>query len=83
MKILLDKKETSQAVSLSESTIARMVKNNCFPSPIEIGTRVLWRVKDIEKWADSLRDDHQSLQNPVDHGQATQKKRAGRKRLAV
>lgn len=71
IKILLDKSETSAAVSLSESTIARMIAAGEFPKPVNVGSRVLWRAGDLQQWADNLQ------QNPV------KKERRGRKRLAV
>lgn len=70
MKILLDKKETAAAVSLSESTIDRLVRSGEFPMPVKQGTRVLWRAKDLEKWADNL---------PTNQ---VKKETRGRKRLA-
>jgi len=71
MKILMDKSETSGAVSLSESTIARMVADGNFPKPVRIGSRVLWRADDIKDWAEKL------PQAPI------KKETRGRKRLAV
>jgi predicted DNA-binding transcriptional regulator AlpA len=71
MKLLLDKSETSSAVSLSESTIARMVLKGEFPKPVRAGARVLWRAADLEKWADNLPD------------QLAKKEKRGRPRLAV
>jgi predicted DNA-binding transcriptional regulator AlpA len=71
MKILLDKSETSAAVSLSESTIARMVLKGEFPKPVRLGGRVLWRASDLEKWAENLQD------------QPEKKEKRGRPRLAV
>ena len=71
MKILLDKKETAAAVSLSESTIERLVKAEKFPMPVKQGSRVLWRTKDLEQWADNL---------PTN---TVKKETRGRKRLAV
>ena len=54
MKILLNKEETNQAVSLSQSTITRMILDNRFPKSIKVGARVLWRAADLEEWAKKL-----------------------------
>ncbi len=71
IKILLDKRETANAVSLSESTISRMVSNGEFPQPVRAGGRVLWRAGDIDKWSKGLSNI------------PARKETRGRKRLAV
>jgi len=73
MKILLDKQETCAAVSLSQSTIRLMVLDGRFPNPVRVGSRVLWRVKDIEEWADKLANNE--IPEPS--------KKRGRPRLAI
>jgi predicted DNA-binding transcriptional regulator AlpA len=57
VKILLDIDETAHSVSLSVSTVRKMMREKTFPSPVRVGIRILWRVADIEKWADSLTPD--------------------------
>lgn len=70
IKILLNIKEVCDSVSMSETKIRKMIVENRFPSPIEIDGRTLWRLKDIEHWAEQLSD-------PV------KAKRSGRPRLAI
>ena len=72
-KILLDKTETCLAVSLSPSTISRMVLDGRFPKSVRIGGCVRWRAKDIEAWAEKLASNE--IPEPG--------KKRGRPRLAV
>jgi predicted DNA-binding transcriptional regulator AlpA len=73
LKILLDKEETVSAVSLSISTINRLVIEGRFPKPVRVGTRVLWRHSELVEWSEKLGDGAML---------ASGKKR-GRPRLAV
>ena len=73
MKVLLDKVETCKAVSLSQSMIQRMILDGRFPKSVKVGSRVLWRAKDLEDWADKLANN--DIPEPS--------KKRGRPRLAV
>lgn len=73
MKILLSKEDAAAAVSLSVSTINRMVSEGRFPKPVRVGVRVLFRHKDLEEWADKL----------ANNEMPTPTKKRGRPRLAV
>jgi len=54
MKILLDINDTCQSVSLSESTIRRLMREGRFPQSVTVGSRVLWREADLQQWASQL-----------------------------
>ena len=73
MKILMSKTETSKSVSLSPSTISRMIADDRFPKSVKIGDRVMWRVKDLEEWAEKLANNE--IPEPP--------KKRGRKRLSA
>jgi predicted DNA-binding transcriptional regulator AlpA len=72
MKFLINIEETAKTVSLSQSSIKRMVADKNFPEPIHLGSRVLWRVSDIEEWVGKLKA-----------GEVKKKEKRGRPRLAV
>lgn len=71
MKILMDIVEVQNATSLSASTIRRGVADGSIPSPVKVGTRILWRVTDLNKWSETLGD------------RPAKKETRGRKRMAV
>ena len=76
MKLLLDKSETAASLSISESTLSRMVAEGTIVAPIKLGGRVLWRRKDIEHFVDSLAEnDPVKLLKPA--------KKRGRPRLSL
>lgn len=80
MKILLDIGETCDVVSLSASTIKRKIKEGSFPKPVHIGTRVLFRRKDLDLWSEQLMPAIESKDQEL---WVTPKKKVGRKRMAV
>jgi len=48
-------KKLTQRLSLSESTIRRMIDRNDFPFSISLSRRAVgWRIKDIEEWESNL-----------------------------
>ena len=49
---LLNIKQTSQFLHISESTLRRLVDKDRIPKPIKIGKRVLWDKEKLEKWID-------------------------------
>ena len=57
MKLLLNKIEVGETLSLSQSTIDRMTRENKLPAPIKIGGRVLWRYNDLKEWTERLVDE--------------------------
>jgi excisionase family DNA binding protein len=75
MKLLLDKHEASAALSISVSTLERMVNDGRIASPVKIGARVLFKRADLQEFVDSLASDRQVIPEP--------KKARGRPRLAV
>lgn len=73
MAILLTYQQASEEVSLSESTIKRMISKGQFPHPVSIGDNKRFRMTDLVAWADSLSTRTESEEKP----------KRGRKRLAV
>lgn len=52
--LYLDLPSVAAAVSLSEPTVQRLVRDGAFPQPRELsGRRVAWLVRELEEWADS------------------------------
>ena len=45
-------KEACTLLKVSESTIKRAIKRGEFPSPIRIGSRMIWSKSDVRKWID-------------------------------
>lgn len=74
-ELLLNKEETYKIIKVSSRTLDKMVANGEFPKPVKIGSRVLWRMKDVSTWIDGLAEDYV-------HTPPIEKKR-GRPRLAV
>jgi len=73
MKLLLNKAETCDAVSLSVSKINKMIADNRFPKPVKIGGNVRWKQSDLQEWVDKL------VSNEI----PGPSKKRGRPRLAV
>lgn len=49
----LDLPGVAVAVSLSESTVQKLVRDGAFPKPRKIsGNRVAWLVREVETWAE-------------------------------
>ena len=48
-KLLIDKIETSKLLSLSVSTLDRMIRDNQIPVK-RVGNRVLFSVRELEHW---------------------------------
>ena len=71
MAILLTYQQASEEVSLSESTIKRMISKGEFPQPVAIGDSKRFRMSDLVAWADSLSAQQEAVT------------KRGRKRLAV
>lgn len=70
MKLLLDKTEAAAALSISESTLQRLVKDGKIKQS-RIGTRALFKTADLEEFVEKL-----------SAGEFAEKKR-GRPRLAI
>jgi prophage regulatory protein len=52
---LLRKPRVLDRVPFSESTLHRKVKDGSFPSPVQVGDRVVaWRESDIIAWEENL-----------------------------
>jgi excisionase family DNA binding protein len=75
MKILLNKEEASAALSISTSMLDRLVREGKI-RPVRMGTRVLFKVADLEAFVDNIYQDGVK-------GQIEPKKKRGRPRLAV
>ena len=51
---IIRKPELKQAVSLSTSTIQRLVQAGKFPKPIKLGANsVGWKMSEVQEWIDS------------------------------
>lgn len=77
MKLLLDKDDVAAALSISPTTVNRMMSAGQLPAPVKIGTRVLFKQEDISEWVSKLGCDQVKEIVPLH-----QKKR-GRPRLAL
>jgi len=53
-KILISIKEVSKILSIGETLIYKMLKEDKFPKPVKIGRKSLWRKEVIEEWANKL-----------------------------
>jgi len=52
--IYLDKATVAACLSLSESTVEKMVRENAFPRPRSLSQgRVAWLAREVEEWAES------------------------------
>lgn len=52
--IFLDLPALAVAISLSETTVQRLVREGAFPKPRQLsGRRVAWLVREVEAWAES------------------------------
>jgi prophage regulatory protein len=52
--IYLDLQGTTSFLSLSESTVQKLIRENVFPKPrLLSGRRVGWLVRELEDWAES------------------------------
>lgn len=52
--IYLDLQGVAEAVSLSESSVKKLVRQNQFPQPrLLSGRRVAWLVREVESWAEA------------------------------
>jgi len=56
-KLLYDMKDLKQIVNLGRNKIYQLIRRGKFPKPIKIGTKSLWKRKDIEKWVDEIIED--------------------------
>lgn len=80
MKLLLTTDEVCAELSISKTTIERLVKANIFPKPCYIGGNKRWRGVDVQNWANSLVDENDPTQpTPA----ALDKPKRGRPRLAI
>lgn len=53
-QIYLDKAAVAEAVSLSESTLEKLVREDGFPKPrVLSGRRVAWLLREVEEWAEN------------------------------
>lgn len=56
--VFLDAREVIRRTSLSRSTVNRMVKNNNFPKPVQIGScRKAWVESEILAWQMKIMND--------------------------
>ncbi|MFX1764824.1 AlpA family phage regulatory protein [Paraburkholderia sp. A1RI-2L] len=54
MKIYFSLKEVAEALSLSETTVQKLVREKTFPEPrLLSGRRVGWLTHEVQKWADA------------------------------
>jgi prophage regulatory protein len=52
--IYMELPQVSNALTLAEATIQRMVREGAFPKPRQLsGRRVGWLVREIEEWAEA------------------------------
>ncbi|NML99654.1 AlpA family phage regulatory protein [Paraburkholderia sp. RP-4-7] len=52
--IYLDLSGVAEALSLSPTTVQKMVREKTFPEPrLLSGRRVAWLVREVEEWADA------------------------------
>lgn len=77
MKLLLDKNDVASVLSISQSTVDRMVAAGQLPAPVKIGNRVLFKQEDISGWVSNLGSDQVKNILPL------QPKKRGRPRLAL
>lgn len=48
---ILRRKEVEAMIGLSRSTIYKLISQEIFPKPVQLGTRAVgWRLSDIEAW---------------------------------
>jgi prophage regulatory protein len=53
MKICFSLKEVAEALSLSPTTVQKMVREKTFPEPrLLSGRRVGWLAREVQEWAD-------------------------------
>jgi len=55
-KLLLNRKELAQSLGISQRTVSRLLSAGKLPKPARLGRRLVWRVRDIQEWADKLAD---------------------------
>ncbi len=48
--LLIDAAEVGRRVSISKSTLHKLVAVGATPKPVHLGSRALWRVEEIEEW---------------------------------
>lgn len=54
MKIYFDLKEVAASLSLSPTTVQKMVRQEQFPQPrLLSGRRVAWLVREVNEWAEA------------------------------
>jgi prophage regulatory protein len=54
MKIYFSLKEVAEALSLSPTTVQKLVREKTFPEPrLLSGRRVGWLAHEVQKWADA------------------------------
>ena len=51
--LLLDTKQVSKLLNISPRTIFRMHQEKAMPSPIHLGSRIQWRVREIIEWVEA------------------------------
>lgn len=52
--LYLDLDGVAEALSLSKTTVQKMVRTNQFPHPRELsGRRIGWLVREVEEWAEA------------------------------
>ena len=48
---ILRRKDVEAMIGLSRSTIYKLISQDMFPKPVQLGTRAVgWRLSDIEDW---------------------------------
>ena len=55
-KIYLSKDKLSKKISLSTTTIYKLIKTDNFPKPIRAGSRSLWDYEEVIKWFENKKE---------------------------
>jgi len=56
-KLFFNARELAESLGVSVRTLMRLRSSGKLPKPARLGRRLVWRVRDIEQWADRLAED--------------------------